>query len=182
MLLKKSVNKILILILTACISTVALTVGLRAIFPRKHYNYIASICKETAISPNLVLAIIKAESSYSGDKVSNKGAVGLMQIMPNTANYVSDLFFAGERFNLYDEKDNILIGVTYLIYLSNKFDNKKTVLSAYNAGEGRVYDWLNCKDYSIDGKSLDNIPFEETKIYVEKVLKYEKIYGYVYKQ
>ena len=180
MRLKIFKNKILIFSLIACILASVSLALVRAIFPRKYYNKIVSVCDDTSIDPNLVLAIIKTESSFNNDKISHKGAIGLMQIMPETATYVSDLFFASKEFNLKNENENILIGVTYLIYLFDKFEDKKTALAAYNAGEGRVYEWLENLDYSANGKTLDSIPFKETSIYVKKVLKREKIYNLLY--
>ncbi len=103
-----------------------------------------------------------------------------MQIMPETANYVSKLYFGGENYDLYCPKDNILYGVTYLLYLFEKFPDQKTVLCAYNAGEGNVKTWLNEKAFSTDGKSLDKIPFEETRIYVKRVTLYAKFYKVLY--
>lgn len=103
-----------------------------------------------------------------------------MQIMPDTANYVSKLFFGGEDFDLFCPKDNILYGVTYLLYLFKKFPDQTTALCAYNAGEGNVQNWLKEKAFSSDGKSLDKIPFEETRTYVERVTLYAKIYKVLY--
>ena len=153
---------------------------MRVVFPKKHIAEIKSVCEDTKIPHSLVLAIIKTESSFESSKISSKGAIGLMQIMPETANYVADLFFAGEEINLFDVKQNILIGVTYLVYLYKKFDNIKTVLAAYNAGEGRVNDWLKNTQYSLDGKTLIAIPFEETATYVKRVLLYQKFYKFLY--
>lgn len=173
-------NKFFIIILSACIFAICSFAGVRAVFPLKYYSEISTACKNTGIPPRLVLAIIKTESSFDNEKVSPKGAIGLMQIMPSTASYVSSLFFANEEINLCDAKQNISVGVSYLIYLFDKFEDKKTVLSAYNAGEGRVYDWLENYSYSKDGKALDYIPFKETASYVEKVLHAEKIYSVIY--
>ena len=180
MRLKIFKNKIFIFSLIACIFASASLAGVRAFFPRKYYSYITSVCDDTAIEPNLVLAIIKTESSFNNEKASPKGAIGLMQIMPETAQYVSNLYFAGEKIDIKNEEQNILIGVTYLIYLYNKFKDKKTALAAYNAGEGRVYEWLENKEYSLNGKTLDVIPFKETSVYVKKVMKREKIYKLLY--
>ena len=112
--------------------------------------------------------------------MSKKGAVGLMQIMPTTKDYISTLYFAGRDFDLYAPSDNLLLGVTYLIYLGEKFKNEKTALAAYNAGEGRVYEWLKNINYSLDGQSLQVIPFKETAEYVEKVFLYRKFYKFLY--
>ena len=175
--LKTFKNKFIIAFILTCIFTIVSTVGMHVAFPIKYLDVIVSVCDSTSISPNLVLAIIKTESSFDKNKISPKGAIGLMQIMPDTANYVSDLYFASEEFDLYDEKDNILIGVTYLIYLYKKFEDKKTVLTAFNAGEGRVQKWLDDDFYSKDGKTLYYIPYEETSNYVKKVLTNEKFYN-----
>lgn len=180
MRLTKLKLKILISVCIACIFAVASTVGVRVLFPRKYHKEIASVCEQTNIPTDLVLAIVKAESSFDKYKVSPKGAIGLMQIMPETAEYVSELFFAGEDFDLYDEKQNILIGVTYLVYLFKKFEDKKTALAAYNAGEGRVYEWLKNQNYSSDGKALNTIPFKETDNYVKRVLSYQRFYNFIY--
>ena len=181
MRLKVLYKNLILFVFTACIILVCFALVIHAIFPRKYNKEVTAICDNVSISPNLVFALIKAESSFKKDATSQKGAIGLMQIMPDTASYVSDLFFAGERFDLYDEKDNIIIGVTYLLYLFNKFEDKKTVLCAYNAGEGRVYEWLQNHEYSYDGKTINYIPFEETKSYVEKIIRYEKFYDKLYK-
>ena len=103
-----------------------------------------------------------------------------MQIMPSTANYVSELYFGSKDFDLFNPNHNLLIGITYLSYLFDKFENKKTALSAYNAGEGRVFTWLLNNDYSTDGKTLNNIPFKETRLYVEKVFNRLELYKLLY--
>ena len=88
---------------------------------------------------------------------------------------------ASNDFNLKNPKENILLGVTYIIYLSNKFDCQSTLIAAYNAGEGNVSNWLKNKAFSNDGKSLDVIPFNETKIYLNRVLTYKKTYEILYR-
>lgn len=180
MLLKLLKAKILITFLSACISLILAIIGMRALFPQKYQADIESACSKTELSPTLISAIIKTESSFKKDKISSKGAIGLMQIMPDTASYVSQLYFGGVEFDLFNEKDNVLLGVSYLAYLFDKFEDKKTALSAYNAGEGRVYEWLLDKNYSSNGKTLDKIPFKETDDYVKKVIFYEKVYNLLY--
>ena len=180
MLYKKLKIKIILLI-TAITLTVCLCFGVYAVFPLKYYSEIVCVCKETNVEKSLILAIIKAESSFNAEKVSNKGAVGLMQLLPNTAEYISDIYFASNNFDLKNPKENILLGVTYIIYLSNKFDCQSTLIAAYNAGEGNVSNWLKNKAFSNDGKSLDVIPFNETKVYLNRVLTYKKTYEILYR-
>ena len=82
---------------------------------------------------------------------------------------------------LYDEKYKIRMGCWYLKYLSDMFDgNRDLIVAAYNAGPTNVQNWLNDKQYSKDGKTLDYIPFGETKKYVDKVNTYYNVYEYLY--
>ncbi|MBE5742388.1 MAG: lytic transglycosylase domain-containing protein [Clostridiales bacterium] len=179
MQLKKSL-KIIIITVSACVFTVISALGTYAFFPQKYKKEVYSVCENTKIDTSLIFAIIKTESSFKKDKISPKGAVGLMQIMPDTAEYISKVFFGGNAYNLHSPKDNILYGVTYLIYLTEKFEDIKTALAAYNAGEGRVYEWLDNKEFSLDGKTLISIPYNETKLYVKKVMRYKNFYEILY--
>lgn len=181
MLLKILFKFIIYSLVSAFVFTSVTVVGAYAVFPCDYKNQALTICNGTNIEPELVFAIIKTESSFNKNKVSSKGAIGLMQIMPSTATYVSQLYFDSKEFDLYNPNHNLLIGVTYLNYLFAKFENKKTALSAYNAGEGRVFTWLLSAEYSTDGKTLNAIPFKETKSYVDKVLSRFEIYKLLYK-
>lgn len=176
MLSNKLKTKILISVLSACILTLVILVGIYAFFPCKFRDEILKTCNNTPIDRHLVYAVIRCESSFNKDKVSNKGAIGLMQIMPKTGDYISNLYFGGVKLDLFLPSDNILLGVTYLNYLFEKFEDEKTALASYNAGEGRVSIWLENKEFSTDGKTLTKIPFEETENYVRKVLLYTKFY------
>lgn len=93
------------------------------------------------IDPYLVLALIKTESSFNMRSVSNKGAMGLMQLLPGTAQYISaqkddvDIRMAEE---LFDPVTNIKLGIGYLAYLMDKYDNQKHAIIAYNLGPGNL--------------------------------------------
>lgn len=133
------------------------------------------------VDGNLILAVIKAESNYRENVRSAKGAIGLMQIMPATAQFIAQKL--GEEYNenqLNDYRTNIRYGTYYLSYLSERFSDTETKLAAYNAGEGNVKSWL--EKYSDDGKTLNQIPFKETEIYVAKVKSFysrlRKTYNY----
>ncbi|MBQ8357187.1 MAG: lytic transglycosylase domain-containing protein [Clostridia bacterium] len=119
----------------------------------------------------LVLAVIRTESDFLPDVVSDAGACGLMQLMPDTYRYLRDETFCEERSDnaIFDPAVNIRYGTYYLSYLFGKFGNWFTALAAYNAGEGRVADWLTDTELSPDGR-LKTIPFPETASYVEKAL------------
>jgi len=80
-----------------------------------------------------------------------------------------------------DPEINIMIGTWYLDVLSQEFGgNLQLILAAYNAGSGNVHNWLNDKRYSKDGKSLSQIPFQETREYVDRVQDNIKIYQTLY--
>ncbi len=159
-------------------AVVVLCVFSLSIFNNKYDEIIKIHCKSYGVDYILVKSIIKAESNFSADATSCVGAVGLMQIMPKTAVFISEKLGIYE-YDLFDANTNILFGVVYLKYLIDKFPVISTAIAAYNAGEGRVVDWLNDTEYSSDGKFLFNIPYKETSKYVDKVLFYYKIYSVV---
>lgn len=127
----------------------------------------------------LVLSVIKAESNFSVTAVSRVGACGLMQLMPETASFIAAKEGIGS-FDLFDAEDNILLGCRYLLYLQKKFPDRDAMLAAYNAGEGKVREWLQNTDCSADGQRLNRVPFAETREYLQKVKKYYRIYGRIY--
>lgn len=119
-------------------------------------SVIQTVSKSYSIDPNLVRAIIKTESNFNPNAVSPKGALGLMQLMPTTANQM-------EVQNPFDPEENIYGGVRYLNYLLHLFNhNLPFALAAYNAGPGRVI------------KKKDIPQIKETKTYVRKVIRYYK--------
>ncbi len=159
-----------------------------ALYPRpeEYRAYVEKYAHEYGISEELIYAVIKTESGFDQSAVSSKGAVGLMQIMPSTFEWITnDLLheYLGEDM-LYDPETNIKYGTYYLCRLYNRFEDWNTAVAAYNGGEGNVSEWLSDRRYSDDGKRLniDNIPdsFSETENYVKKVNKalsmYQKLY------
>lgn len=137
----------------------------------KYSSFINSSAIEYNIDYLLIVAVIKAESNFNSNVVSNKGAVGLMQIMPATAKSLvnnNPKYTKFEINDLYDPKTNIDLGTAYLQYLLKVFNNDiNLAISAYNAGVGNVLKWTeNSKIYD-----EDKILFKETKQYVKKVNK-----------
>ena len=138
-------------------------------YPLKFKEEIEFYAEKNDISPTLVASIINTESSFKQDAKSKSGAEGLMQLMPSTARFVADKYGVEFDGELFSPKKNIELGCLYLKYLFDKFKVEQTVLFAYNSGEGNVNVWLNNKEYSQDGKTLNYCPFEETNSYVKKV-------------
>ena len=148
-------------------------------YPFKYREEIVYYSELYGLDKALVFSVIKVESDFVETAVSNKGAMGLMQITLSTANYIASL--KGDKsFDMLNGKQNIEYGCYYLRYLYNKFPDAKTMLCAYNAGEGRVKAWLNDKKYSMSGITIDYIEYAETREYVKKIEKTFKIYKKLY--
>ena len=164
----------------SCVSVVGVCVAKKHVYPLEYKQAVVKYANQNQISPALVFAIIKTESSFNPNALSSKGAVGLMQILPSTAEYVSKMIDERE-YNLTDSTTNIRYGCVYLRYLINRFKKVKVALCAYNAGEGKVSGWLKDKRYSKDGITLEKIPYLETEKYIDKIQKsftnYIKLYG-----
>ena len=134
----------------------------------------------------LVLAVIRSESDFRPNAVSEAGACGLMQLMPETFSFLQKSAFDEQLPSnaIFDPAVNIRYGTYYLSYLFEKFGNWFTALAAYNAGEGRVGEWLTDTELAPDGR-LRNIPFPETAEYVQSTLEHygayrEKYNGGIY--
>ena len=152
-------------------------VGFRVSYRRPY----RSLVEESEMDANLVYAVMKAESSFNENARSGAGAVGIMQLMPATAEFICEL--KGVEFDsarLCDGEYNVKLGCLYLCYLFERFSVTETVLCAFNAGEGTVSEWLQNDAYSFDGLSLHTIPYAETRNYVKKVMNFRKIYDFFY--
>ncbi|MEG1548162.1 MAG: lytic transglycosylase domain-containing protein [Clostridia bacterium] len=138
---------------------------------------IITYADEYGLDRYLVAAVIHCESGNRRDVISSKGAVGLMQIMPDTGVWVAQKLELSDydTQKLTDPAVNIRIGCWYLAYLIDKYDaNMVHVIAAYNAGPGNIDKWLADEEHSTDGV-LDAIPFKQTEDYVNKIQRaYEK--------
>lgn len=142
--------------------------------PLRHDDIIRQQAKKKDLDPALIAAVIYQESRFR-PRESSAGAQGLMQILPSTADFIATKS-GGTKFTTEDlatPQVNISYGSWYLRYLLDRYDNDTlTALAAYNAGEGRVDQWL--ADSGKSGGSItdpDEIPFPETREYVKNVLK-----------
>ena len=154
--------------------------------PEEYVPFVEQYAEEFGVPVDLVYAVIKTESGFDSSAVSGKGAIGLMQMMPATFEWLTDDIlreYLGIGM-LYDPETNIKYGTYYLSRLYSRFGDWDTALAAYNGGEGNVSEWLRDKKYSDDGIKLktDKIPdeFSETKNYVKKVNKALKKYKELY--
>ena len=148
-------------------------------FPVLYRSEVAKAAVKNRIDPAWIFGVMRRESAYIRDIKSGAGAIGLMQLMPNTAKYVAKL--QGDknwRGDLTDASTNINFGAFYLRHVMDKFDDHQVLATAsYNAGPHRINKWL--EDRSLDADIwIDTIPFTETRRYVRAVLAYAAIYEY----
>ncbi len=157
--------------------------GMRVYYPQKYARYVLKYSQECNLSPSLVYAVIHTESRFDSNAQSSKGAYGLMQITPDTLEWIS--LKHGESISdaettLLDPQENIRFGCMLLSSHMEEFGDLSVALAAYNAGRGRVLGWLADWNYSKDGKHLDQIPFDETRDYINQVIQTQKIYQRLY--
>ncbi len=142
---------------------------------------IMSEARNYDLDPLLVASVIWVESRFDPKAESPKGAIGLMQIMPETGEWIANKMDISHYKDtmLKDPATNIKMGCWYLNYLTKQYNgNIKLALAAYNGGIGNVNHWLDTK--LITGKNIDGIPYDETRNYVKQILniynKYQNIY------
>jgi soluble lytic murein transglycosylase len=142
----------------------------RSRYCREYSEYVEKYSEEYVVPEYIVYAVIKTESNFESNAVSSAGAVGLMQLMPDTfATLVAQTKDGYSEGMLYDPETNIKYGVYYIAQLFAKYGNWDTAFAAYNAGPGNVDSWLSDPQCVDENGKLENIPYEETEKYVKKV-------------
>lgn len=180
----RSIVIVLILILSILagllFQTIANAVDKRR-YPQGYSEFVEKYSAECGVPEYVVYSVIHTESHFVSNAVSSSGAVGLMQIMPETFSWLMSM--KKETLQpgmLYDPETNIRYGTYLLSYLYSHFNAWETAFAAYNAGMNRVDEWLADSGYSKDGKHLDNIPISETSNYVKKVKSAVEVYKRLY--
>lgn len=151
--------------------------------PLSYKQIIFEQASENDLDPYLVTAVIYVESHFDDQARSASGALGLMQIMPETGEWAAAKLKLREFSvdKLYDAQTNIVIGCWYLANLRREFGNNPVlILAAYNGGRGNVKQWLEEEKWLGNHETVEQIPFPETKHYVLRVLntyqQYQRIY------
>ena len=148
----------------------------------EYTELIRSRAAAEGLEPAYVAAVILAESSYNPQAVSSVNAQGLMQIMPETGEWIAGKF--DETYVegcLFDPETNIRYGCWYLGYLLRRYDGDKTCsTAAYHSGQGTVDGWLKNPEYSSDGRTLNIIGGPRANTYVGRVLEYYEKYTQLY--
>ena len=155
----------------------------RLTHPKKYSDYVEVYAEQYDVPPHVVYAVMKTESDFDSAAVSSAGAVGLMQMTPDTFSWLTHeiLFEHLEAGMLYDPETNIRYGTYYLSRLHDRYGDWEVTLAAYNGGPTNVDEWLENEDYADGEGGLAHIPFAETRNYVDKVTKaialYDRVYG-----
>ena len=184
---KKSHAKTALVVILVILIAVAALIGFYFVrdwyvhrqYPLQYEEIIVAAAEKYDLDPYFVCALIDTESGFDSRAQSDAGARGLMQIMPETEEWIAQKL-GMDNVNIFDPETNIEMGCWYLRFLTDRFSEEQVVIAAYNAGHNRVQQWLD-EGYSKDGKTLDEIPYEETEKYVKKVKKAYETYKKLYK-
>jgi soluble lytic murein transglycosylase len=155
----------------------------RTVYPLEHAGAIRDAARRYDLEPPLVAAVVYAESRFDEHARSSQGAVGLMQVLPETAEQIADesggVTFTAD--DLDDPRVNVRYGCYYLRHALDAFDGDvRAAVASYNAGMGAVSEWR--AEAAADGHELRprDIPYPETRAYVKKVLEARRVYRETY--
>jgi soluble lytic murein transglycosylase len=149
----------------------------QALYPFPFVQPIENWSEERQLNPMLVTALIRQESRFEPAIESVAGATGLMQVMPDTADWVAQQIGL-PQYTITDPNDNIALGTWYLDYTHREYSNNSLfAVASYNAGPGNVADWINRFGFTDPDLFVEQIPFPETKGYVESV--FENYWNYL---
>ena len=158
-----------------------------SIYPLKYEDYVEKYAREFDVDVCLVFGVIKTESGFNPEAVSSAGAIGLMQLMPDTFTWLQNYrteFMPDEILpssELYKPQVNIEYGTYLLRFLLDRYDgNTSLAIIAYNAGYGNVDNWLSSGTVTRDSVTSDQIPFPETANYLDRVTNAMEMYRSLY--
>lgn len=155
------------------------------LFPRDYEEYVREACAEYGMDPWLIMAMIREESAFDPSAESSAGACGLMQLMPETAEWVIGQagFSMTLEDALWDPRSNIFVGVWYVHWLDLTYYDGNlpgAAIAAYNAGHSHVDEWLASGAWDGTLAEAENIPYAETRRYVQYVYRSYEIYQKLY--
>ena len=159
----------IVVVACAILAATPTTLARRTLYPVSHAQDIQTSADRHGVDPLLVAAVIKCESGWDENAQSSAGALGLMQVMPQTSSELARMdreadFGTYDPSNLLDPATNIEYGTAYLAFLQKNLSSTDEVIAAYNAGMGKVEEWL-----AQPGELADNITYTETREYLRRV-------------
>ncbi|MGG1554874.1 lytic transglycosylase domain-containing protein [Paenibacillus ferrarius] len=180
---KKRIFAILLIVFVATLFMNSAYIG-RKLYPIHYVQEIKTSAAKHKVDPFLIAAIIRVETNYQYHLESSKGAIGLMQLMPDTADWIVESADVSikSRDDLLKTDLNIYLGSWYVSWLIKHYNgNMVYAIAAYNAGQGNVNKWKNNGVWDGTEENSSQIPFGETRHYLQRVLfyydKYTKLYA-----
>ena len=174
----------IVLIIAAAAAIKPVTKGVYCyLYPQKYQQYIEHYSKEYGVETDLVYAVAKVESNFDPEAVSSANARGVMQMTEEAFDWVK--YRMGDTSeisyeNIFDPQVAIQYGTYMLHLLLEETGKEKLAICSYHAGMGNVNSWLSQEEFSKDGKTLDKIPYSDTKWYYNKVIEVKQIYRELY--
>lgn len=156
---------------------------MHTIYPLKYEELVSKYSLQYDVEKELIFAVIKCESGFDQEAHSHANAQGLMQMTPETFNWINECYIRQQELNVSELKKpelNVRCGTLLLSILLKKYKNEKLALSAYNAGISTVDRWIKNNVISSETPDLSCIPYKETKNYVKRVTRAKKIYKKLY--
>lgn len=179
----KTKRRVIIAAASVALALLLLLAGLWRISGYKRF-FQASVEKWSryySVDEYLIYGMIYAESGGREQAQSSAGALGLMQLMPQTAKWLAwreGIEYSEEM--LLQGDYSIRLGCAYAAFLFERYDNYDCVIAAYNAGHGAVDKWLKDPEFSRDGKTLYRVPYAETENHIVRVNRARSIYLALY--
>lgn len=175
---KLTILTIIIVTIIVCVNNKKIQKSImKEFYPFEYSEYVNSYSEEYNVDPLLTFAIIKSESNFNPNSISQSGAKGLMQLMDTTAEEISVKINIEQNYDIFKPETNIKIGTKYISTLLQYYNNNIYLsLAAYNAGIGNVNKWIENNTIKSDGSDIENIPYKETRNYVRKVVRDYRIY------
>ncbi|AJA90634.1 transglycosylase [Borreliella chilensis] len=153
----------------------------KRLYPYLYGSLVEYWAKRRGLETSIVFSLIKAESSFERNAVSKPGAIGLMQVMPLTANDISKELKYFD-YDLKTPKDNIIIGTYYLKKRISTTGSLYKALASYNGGIGNVRKWEKSYGHLPKELFIEAIPFTQTRNYIKKILVYSIFYDALYEK
>jgi soluble lytic murein transglycosylase len=152
------------------------------LFPRPYWIDLKRFASANGLDPYLVASLIRQESEFNPGAVSNKNALGLMQLLPRVGKGVAKetklKHFSPPQ--LFTPAVNLQLGTRYFRSMVDQFGGFEYALAAYNAGDDRVRDWQSLGKYRDVQEFVESIPFTETREYVQAIMRNANLYRQLY--
>jgi soluble lytic murein transglycosylase len=153
-----------------------------ALFPKPYWLDLKKFASANALDPYMVASLIRQESEFNPNAVSNKNALGLMQLLPSVGKGVAKQeklkHFSAQQ--LFTPAVNLQLGTRYFRSMVDQFGGFEYALAAYNAGDDRVKDWQAAGKYRDIYEFVESIPFTETREYVQAIMRNANVYRQLY--